>query len=127
MILPDKPIDARYLTQDDRIAIADAVHAGRSAAAIADELGKHRSTIYRELKRGRKADGSYNPWWAHNQAILRRRRPKIGKNRSGERSGRTPRPDDAWLALRCRWSALLVRTAAKYSNHSNRSRPVASL
>ncbi|MFB7577375.1 transposase, partial [Streptomyces sp. NPDC056165] len=79
MLLPDKPIDARYLTQDDRIAIADGLQAGRSAAAIADELGKHRSTVYRELQRGRKADGSYNPWWAHNQAILRRRRPKEEK------------------------------------------------
>ncbi|WP_030186964.1 helix-turn-helix domain-containing protein [Streptomyces sp. NRRL S-813] len=45
-ILANKPIDARYLTQDDRIAIADGLQAGRSAAAIADELGKHRSAIY---------------------------------------------------------------------------------
>ncbi|WP_316785009.1 IS30 family transposase [Streptomyces sasae] len=82
MLLPDKPIDARYLTQEDRIAIADGVHAGRSAAAISDELGKHRSTIYRELQRGRNPDGSYNPWWAHNQAILRRRRPKEEKFRA---------------------------------------------
>ncbi|MFD4977841.1 helix-turn-helix domain-containing protein, partial [Streptomyces sp. NPDC058424] len=65
-VLARKRRAARYLTQDDRIAIADGVQAGRSAAAIAAELGKHRSTVYRELRRGRKADGSYNPWWAHN-------------------------------------------------------------
>jgi hypothetical protein len=38
MLLPDKSVDARYLTPDDRIAIADGVQTGRSAAAIADEL-----------------------------------------------------------------------------------------
>lgn len=31
-----------------------------------------------------KSDGRYNPWWAHNQALLRRRRPKEEKNRASE-------------------------------------------
>ncbi|WP_405763890.1 IS30 family transposase [Actinacidiphila glaucinigra] len=84
MLLPETPIDARFLTQDDRIAIADGLLAGRTAAAIAEEIGKHRSTVYREIQRGRKDDGSYNPWWAHNQAILRRRRPKPEKLRASE-------------------------------------------
>ena len=53
MLLPDKPIDDRYLTQDDRIAIAEGLLAGRTAAAMAEEIGKHRSTVYREISRGR--------------------------------------------------------------------------
>jgi len=32
--------------------------------------------VYREIARGSKPDGRYQPWWAHNQALLRRRRPK---------------------------------------------------
>ncbi|MFE7332490.1 IS30 family transposase [Streptomyces sp. NPDC057565] len=79
MLLPDKPIDDRYLTQDDRITIAEGLLAGRTPAVIAEEVGKHRSTVYREISRGRGPDGRYNPWWSHNQAILRRRRPKPEK------------------------------------------------
>ncbi|MEV6742356.1 IS30 family transposase [Streptomyces sp. NPDC051104] len=82
MLLPDKPIDERYLTQDDRIAIAEGLLAGRSAPVIAEEIGKYRSTVYREISRGRGPNGTYNPWWSHNQAILRRRRPKPQKLRA---------------------------------------------
>ena len=79
MILPDAPIDPRFLTQDDRIAIADGLRAYRPAVVIAEEIGKHRSTVYREIARGSKDSGSYDPFWAHNQAILRRGRPKDEK------------------------------------------------
>ncbi|MET7845457.1 IS30 family transposase [Streptomyces sp. NPDC005356] len=82
MLLPDKPIDDRYLTQDDRITIAEGVLAGRTATLIAEEIGKHRSTVYREISRGWGPDGTYNPWWSHNQTILRRRRPKPEKLRT---------------------------------------------
>ena len=49
MLLPDKPIDDRYLTQDDRIVIAEGLLAGRTAAQIAEKIRKHRSTVYREI------------------------------------------------------------------------------
>jgi IS30 family transposase len=88
MLLADKPIDPRFLTQEDRIAIAGGLQSGRPAAMIAEEIGKHRATVYREIQRGRKGDGSYNPWWAHNQALVRRRRPKQEKLRaSGQLNG----------------------------------------
>ncbi|MGW2552187.1 IS30 family transposase [Streptomyces sp. NPDC001635] len=82
MLLPDKPIDERYLTQDDRITIAEGLLAGRTASAIAEEIAKHPSTVYREISRGRGPTGIYNPWWSHNQAILRRRRPRPEKLRA---------------------------------------------
>ncbi|MBR7835196.1 IS30 family transposase [Actinospica durhamensis] len=80
---PDKPVSSRFLTQDDRIAIAEALAVGVPVAQIAAQLGKHRSTIYREIARGRtetryRAD-TYQPWWSHNQVLLRRRRPKAPK------------------------------------------------
>ena len=79
----DKPLSPRFLTQDDRIAIAEALGAEVPVARIAGQLGKHRSTIYREIARGRTdtryhAD-AYHPWWSHNQTLLRRKRPKALK------------------------------------------------
>ncbi|MFE2991489.1 IS30 family transposase [Streptomyces sp. NPDC059262] len=81
MIIPDSSVSPRFLTQDDRIAIADGLRAGKPPASIAAASGKSTSTVYREIARGKKDDGSYDPWWAHNQALLRRRRPKTEKIR----------------------------------------------
>ncbi|MCX4774478.1 helix-turn-helix domain-containing protein [Streptomyces sp. NBC_01285] len=84
MIVPDAgPISARFLTQDDRIAIADGLHAEQSVKEIAASIGKSFQSIYREIRRNSKPDGRYNPWWAHNQALLRRQRPKEEKIRAG--------------------------------------------
>ena len=72
----DKPISSRYLTQDDRIEIADGLAAGESVKAIAARIGKCYQTVYREIARNRKPGGRYQPWYAHGQAHLRRRRPR---------------------------------------------------
>ncbi|MDX3214373.1 helix-turn-helix domain-containing protein [Streptomyces sp. ME02-6991-2B] len=81
-LVPDPgPISPRFLTQDDRITIADGLRAGQSAKEIAASIGKSFQTVYREIKRGSKPDGGYQPWWAHTQALLRRKRPKEEKIR----------------------------------------------
>src|SRR5215813_8659332 len=72
----DKPISSRYLSQDDRIEIADGLAAGEPVKSIAARIGKSYQTVYREIARNRKADGRYQPWFAHGQAYERRRRPK---------------------------------------------------
>lgn len=85
MIVPDTgPISPRFLTQNDRIAIADGFQAKQTVKEIAASIGKSFQTVYREIKRNAKPDGSYHPWWAHNQSLLRRRRPKEEKIRSSE-------------------------------------------
>jgi transposase, IS30 family len=71
-----RPISARFLTQDDRIVIADGLRAGLSVKQIGGQIGKSFQTVYREVRGNCKPDGSYQPWWAHNQAVLRRRRPQ---------------------------------------------------
>lgn len=77
MALPDAPTDSpRFLTQNDRIGIADGLTAKTPVKEIAAGIGKSFQTVYREIRRGSKPDGRYQPWWAHNQALLRRRRPK---------------------------------------------------
>jgi IS30 family transposase len=72
----ERPITRRYLSQDDRIEIADGLRRGEPVKVIATRIGKCYQSVYREIARNRKPDGSYQPWYAHNQAFLRRRRPK---------------------------------------------------
>jgi IS30 family transposase len=72
----DRPISSRYLSQDDRIEIADGLAAGEPVKSIAARIGKSFQTVYREIARNRKPDGRYQPWFAHGQAHLRRRRPR---------------------------------------------------
>jgi transposase, IS30 family len=66
-----REISARYLSQDERIEIADLRLAGASIRRIADQLGRAPSTISRELRRNANATG-YRPFEAHRRATARR-------------------------------------------------------
>lgn len=72
----DAPISPRYLSQDDRIEIADGLEAGEPVKRIAARIGKSFQSVYREIARHRRDDGSYQPWHAHAQAWQARRRPR---------------------------------------------------
>ena len=72
----ETPISPRYLSQNDRIEIADGLARDEPVKQIAARIGKSYQSVYRELARNRKPDGRYQPWYAHNQSYLRRRRPK---------------------------------------------------
>ena len=72
----DTPISNRYLSQDDRIEIADGLAVEEPVKQIAARIGKSYQTVYREIARNRKADGRYQPYYAHGQAYRRRRRPR---------------------------------------------------
>ena len=72
----DEPISRRYFNQDDRIAIADGLAGSVPVKEIAEGMGKSLSSVYREIARHRKPDGSYQPFYAHSQAYQARRRPK---------------------------------------------------
>jgi IS30 family transposase len=71
------PINSRFFSQDDRIEIADGLARGESVKVIAARIGKSFQSVYREIGRNAKPDGTYQPWFAHNQAHLNRRRPKV--------------------------------------------------
>jgi IS30 family transposase len=43
---------------------------------LAARIGKSFQSVYREIARNRKPDGRCQPWFAHNPAHVRRRRPK---------------------------------------------------
>jgi transposase, IS30 family len=48
----------------------------RRSSRSPSAIGKSHQTVYREIARNRKPDGRYQPWFAHGQAHLRRRRPR---------------------------------------------------
>ena len=68
-----RQISARYLSQDERIEIADLRHAGLSIRQIAERLGRAPSTVSRELRRNA-TTGGYRPFEAHRRATARRAR-----------------------------------------------------
>ena len=75
-----KPIDARYLSLDERIAIADGLLCGMTMSRIAESIGRSRSTVSREVARNRdRRTGRYAPYRAGELAAARRRRPKPRK------------------------------------------------
>jgi IS30 family transposase len=67
----------RQITVDERYTLGALRKTGRSGAQIAQALGRHRSTIWRELRRNRAAsDGSYRPQLADWYARGRRSAPR---------------------------------------------------
>jgi IS30 family transposase len=73
----ERPESSRYLSEHERVAIADGKRAGQSARSIAEELGRSPTTVARELKRNSEPDtGEYRPHLAQRRMLARRRRPK---------------------------------------------------
>ena len=73
-------ISDRYLSEQERVRIADLRQAGHGVRAIAEQTGRSPSTISRELRRNRDRDsGHYRPFTAHKLAVRRRARPRRGK------------------------------------------------
>src|SRR6266487_3965220 len=75
-----REISDRYLSEQERVQIADLRAAGAGVRAIAERTGRSPSTISRELRRNRDPDsGQYRPFTAHKLAVQRRARPRPGK------------------------------------------------
>lgn len=73
-------VSERYLSEDERGAIADLRRRGLSVRAIAQEIGRSPSTISRELRRNRDPErGQYRAFVAHKLAVDRRARPGRGR------------------------------------------------
>lgn len=70
----------RFLSEAERLLIADGKLAGLTVRAIATQLNRSPSTVSRELRRNADpVSGRYSPFSAHRRAVERRRRPKAGK------------------------------------------------
>ena len=70
---------SRYLSEDERIYIADRLLVGASLRSIARDLGRSPSTISRELARNRPDKRRYHPFRAQKMAQKRRPRPRMAK------------------------------------------------
>ncbi|WP_438265502.1 helix-turn-helix domain-containing protein, partial [Curtobacterium flaccumfaciens] len=62
-----KPRSDRYLSQEERLQIADLRLAGEGVRAIAKALGRAPSTISRELTRNSATGRTYRPYSAEKQ------------------------------------------------------------
>ncbi|WP_212748978.1 IS30 family transposase [Nocardia cyriacigeorgica] len=76
--VPDDVAGSRYLSLAERLDIADGLRAGQSLTAIAVRIGRHKSTVSREVKR-HGLEGLYLPYRAQRAAKTRRARPKASK------------------------------------------------
>ena len=73
-------ISPRFLSEDERVRIADLRRAGAGVRVIARQLGRSPSTISRELRRNcEPGSGQYRPFAAQRLAARRRFRPGRGK------------------------------------------------
>jgi IS30 family transposase/molybdenum-dependent DNA-binding transcriptional regulator ModE len=68
----------RYLSLDDRLVIADGLITRQTLTAIAATIGKHVSTVSREV-RAHSVEGLYLPHHADREAAAARKRPKESK------------------------------------------------
>ena len=81
VILPSsRQLSVRFLSEDERIELADLRRRGLGVRAIAAKLERSPSTVTRELRRNRDPfSGQYRPFAAQRRAVDRRARPGRGK------------------------------------------------
>nr|WP_220492150.1 IS30 family transposase [Propioniciclava sp. MC1683] len=77
--LSTRVISPRFLSEAERITIADLASQGLGPTAIAELMGRSPSTISRELRRNLHPSGQYRPFHAHAAAASRRRRVRTTK------------------------------------------------
>jgi IS30 family transposase len=75
-ITESRPRSPRYLSEQERIQIADLLAAKTSVRGIAAELKRAPSTISREIRRNRDPDGRYRPYHAEHAARRRACKPR---------------------------------------------------
>ena len=104
---PDDAMEGtRFLSLPERVTIQVGLRNGWSYQRIGRELGRHRSVIWREVRRNSAPDGVYYGTRAHNLAHQQRRRPKAPKL--------TANPQLAWFveeAMDEGWSPKLISDA----------------
>jgi IS30 family transposase len=79
VVVPVRTMSARYLSEDERVFIADRLLGRASLRSIAKELGRSASTISRELARNPPGTRRYHPFRAHKAAHRRLARSRLPK------------------------------------------------
>ena len=77
-----REISDRYLSEQERVRIADLRQAGHGVRAITEQTGRSPSTISRELRRNREpGSGQYRPFTAHKAGCAAARPAAPGQDR----------------------------------------------
>ena len=114
-----RTISSRFLSEDERIQIADFASRGLGPTAIGQRLKRSPSTISRELRRNLHPSGQYRPFHAHSASATRRRRVRTLKLTAD------PVLRSFVLArLRERWSPQQIARALKLAHPDDRDRRV---
>jgi IS30 family transposase len=112
-----REISPRYLSEDERVVIADLHRQGLGVRAIAAELGRSPATISRELRGNRDpGSGQYRPFTAQRLAAGRRARPGRGKlvcdavlrQFVADRLDKRWSPEQISHALQCEFPVILI-------------------
>lgn len=111
------PRSARYLSERERVRIADLLAAGWTIRAVAQDLGRSASTVSREVRRNRDPDGRYRPHCAEHAARLR-----TARVRSRRVSIDSELADAVARLLRLRWSPEQVAYELRVLFPDDRSR-----
>jgi transposase, IS30 family len=75
-ITEPRPRSPRYLSEQERIAIADLLRVGVTVRGIAAHLGRSPSTVSREIRRNSDSDGRCRPHHAGHAARARACKPR---------------------------------------------------
>ena len=81
-----RQINDRFLSQDERVTVADLQQAGLSIRQIAAQLGRAPSTVSRELRRNATQARGYRPFEARRAAAARRARAHPAADRHQQRA-----------------------------------------
>lgn len=98
----------KQLTPEERYTISSYRKTGLSVSLIAQEMDRHRSTIYREVKRHLR-QGAYRPSWAVTRALTKRSKARRGFQYSYEELQMVER------LLWCKWSPEQISGSLKQS------------
>ena len=120
-----RPRSPRYLSEHERIQVADLLAAERSVRGIAKQLGRSPSTISREIGRNSSPDGRYRPHHAERAARLRAARPRTRRIAvdmvlaEAAASETEPGAGRARTAGAVRWSAVALAVQGDDLGHSS--------
>lgn len=70
------PRTYKCLTLEQREQISDLLKTGKAAKEIADRIGCHIASVYREIKRGQNDKGVYDPYYAEKSRLANKTKGK---------------------------------------------------
>ncbi len=114
--LSTRLISPRFLSEAERVLIADLFSQGLGPTTIGARVGRSASTISRELRRNSDAWGRYRPFDAHVRAAIRRQRPKTTKL-----AGNGELFHFVHAKLTCKWSPQQITRALRVRYPDNPS------